>query len=223
MTQEQQRQANECSLARDKAMFAAREELRLFCRICGMPFGEYTFLIGNDPHGTAEIAETYWFSMTDVHVVVSEYEHWLELYKDNAGIAKAVRQWYYWSLDWHEKHRPMEWNDASKIKPEAHKVVIIRTDAGFMVSGFWDGLYTWLSCVDFKGVVTHWCPEIEPDGTYCPNLRSWLMGCPVPGLREATEEYKRRTAKQLTAAHLRVEAAQEELRKALEAEKEFGY
>lgn len=215
---------NDCILAKDRAMAAAQEELRLFCQICGMPVSaERNYLIGGDPHGVAEINDTYWLNMSDVHVVVSEYERWLKLYETNEGIAKAVREWYYWSLDWHQKHPRMEWIDARKAKPEAHEVVIIRTDAGFMVGGFWDGHYTWLSCVDFKGVVTHWCPDVTPDDTYCPNLRAWLSGCPVPGLREATEEYKRRTEKELTAAHLRVEAAQEELRKAIAAEKEFGY
>lgn len=148
---------NDCSLAKDRAMAAAQEELRLFCRICGIPVGERNYLIGGDPHGVAEINDTYWFNMSDVHVVVSEYERWLKLYETNEGIAKAVREWYYWSLDRHEKQ----------------------------------------------------------DKIPCPNLRSWLAGCPVPGLREETEEHKRRTEKELTAAHLRLEAAKEEPRKVI--------
>ena len=200
----------DCKVAATNAMQAARTELRLFCHIMGIADNIYNHFIGDDPYGVVDFQDgLYDFSMTDIHVVVSEYEHWLELYGSNEALARAVRQWYYWSLDWHEKHPRMEWIDARKAKPEAHEVVIIRTDAGFMVSGFWDGHYTWLSCVDFKGVVTHWCPDVTPDDTYCPNLRSWLAGCPVPGLREATERYKAEQAKSLEESRKRTKEAQE--------------
>ena len=200
----------DCKVAATNAMQAARTELRLFCHIMGIADNIYNHFIGDDPYGVVDFQDgLYDFSMTDIHVVVSEYEHWLELYGSNEALARAVRQWYYWSLDWHQKHQRMEWIDARKAKPEAHEVVIIRTDAGFMVSGFWDGHYTWLSCVDFKGVVTHWCPDVTPDDTYCPNLRAWLSGCPVPGLREATERYKAEQAKSLEESHKRTKEAQE--------------
>ena len=200
----------DCKVAATNAMQAARTELRLFCHIMGIADNIYNHFIGDDPYGVVDFQDgLYDFSMTDIHVVVSEYEHWLELYGSNEALARAVRQWYYWSLDWHQKHPRMEWIDARKAKPEAHEVVIIRTDAGFMVSGFWDGHYTWLSCVDFKGVVTHWCPDVTPDDTYCPNLRAWLSGCPVPGLREATERYKAEQAKSLEESRKRTKEAQE--------------
>jgi hypothetical protein len=251
---------NDCILAKDRAMAAAQEELRLFCKICGMPVGERNYLIGGNPHGVAEINDTYWLNMSDVHVVVSEYERWLKLYGDNAGIAKAVREWYYWSKDWHEKHPIIEWQRISKEKEEVpdentlilpdlnmdskmkhkrySKPVLIVDEMDLNKPIHCDQMPASVAMYDYDakdwwlcelGVyyndtfnveITHWKYIDWPDDTYCPNLRSWLAGCPVPGLREATEEYKRRTEKELTAAHLRVESAQEELRKAIAAEKE---
>ena len=180
----------QCELAAKEAKKAAIVEVSQFCHIMGLPDNIHNTFIGGDPYGVVDFQEGYmFFNMTDIHVVVSEYARWLKTYGSNEAIAREVKQWYYWATDWHNKHPKMEWIDATKSQPEAFKKVIMRTDANFIVNGFYDGRYTWSSCIDFKGKVTHWCPDITPDGTYCPNLRSWLLGCPVPGLREATEEY----------------------------------
>ena len=53
--------SNECSLVRDRAVVAAREEIRLFCRILGYPKNEHNDFIGGDPHGVVAIQEDYMF------------------------------------------------------------------------------------------------------------------------------------------------------------------
>lgn len=218
----------DCKVAATNAMQAARTELRLFCHIMGIADNIYNHFIGDDPYGVVDFQDgLYDFSMTDIHVVVSDYEHWLELYGSNEALARAVRQWYYWSLDWHEKHRPIEWHDPSKVMPpedkerfKGHKRYISVPVLGRYKDGdqyvmcyqIWRGKSGWvLDC----GLVDHliepdaWSFLPNDDGTYCPNLRSWLAGCPVPGLREATERYKAEQAKSLEECRKRTKEAQE--------------
>jgi hypothetical protein len=72
--------------------------------------------------------------------------------------------------------------------------------------------------------VSHWrllplSPEQEAERSKgCPNLRSWLAGCPVPGLREATLEWQTQREKDLQAAHQRVEEAKQALEDAIKEE-----
>ena len=90
----------ECSLAVDRAMFAAREEIRLFCRILGYPNNDLNHLIGDDPHGIVDMQEGYrYFNMTDIHVLLSDYKRWMELYDNPQTLRKVVDEWYYWSLE----------------------------------------------------------------------------------------------------------------------------
>ena len=67
----------DCKVAATNAMQAARTELRLFCHIMGIADNIYNHFIGDDPYGVVDFQDgLYDFSMTDIHVVVSEYEHW---------------------------------------------------------------------------------------------------------------------------------------------------
>ena len=89
--------SNECSLVRDRAVVAAREEIRLFCRILGYPNNDLNHLIGDDPHGIVDMQEGYrYFNMTDIHVLIADYARWLSIYKDNQTLRKVVDEWYYW-------------------------------------------------------------------------------------------------------------------------------
>ena len=89
--------SNECSLVRDRAVVAAREEIRLFCRILGYPNNDLNHLIGDDPHGIVDMQEGYrYFNMTDIHVLIADYARWLAIYKDNQTLRKVVDEWYYW-------------------------------------------------------------------------------------------------------------------------------
>lgn len=190
----------DCKVAATNAMQAARTELRLFCHIMGIADNIYNHFIGDDPYGVVDFQDgLYDFSMTDIHVVVSEYEHWLELYGSNEALARAVRQWYYWSLDWHQKHPRMEWIDAKKIKPEVDTNISTFTNViGAIFDQIFECSYNpynkkfWVCSSDGEAEVDvdYWMKPTIPDDTYCPNLRAWLSGCPVPGLREATERYK---------------------------------
>lgn len=229
--------SNECSLVRDRAVVAAREEIRMFCRIMGYPKNEHNDFIGDDPHGVVAIQEDYmFFNMSDIHVVLKEYERWLKIYGDNKGIRKAVEQWYYYCIDWHEKHRPIEWHDPSKVMPpedkerfKGHKRYISVPVLGRYKDGdqyvmcyqIWRGKSGWvLDC----GLVDHliepdaWSFLPNDDGTYCPNLRSWLAGCPVEGLRDATLEWQTQRENDLQAAHQRVEECKQALEDAIKEE-----
>lgn len=136
-------------------MHSCYDELNLFCEIVGLPKNDHNDFIADDPHGVVDFQEGYmFFNMSDIHVVIAEYEHWLELYKTNDEIARVVREWYYYSLENYEGWKPC-------------------------------------------------------------NLKSWLMGW-RPDPKDVLPQYKEHQAKELTAAHARVEAAKEELRKAME-------
>ena len=217
----------DCKVAATNAMQAAQTELRLFCHIMGIADNIYNHFIGDDPYGVVDFQDgLYDFSMTDIHVVVSEYEHWLELYGSNEALARAVRQWYYWSLDWHQKHAHMEWIDARKCAPVdgggtflgwfggVYKVCRCIGEQMWECDGFLTGEDNWSSMTALPDEETHfledYMPLRKPDKSYCPNLRSWLSGCPVPGLREATERYKAEQEQKQAEA----------LRKVLEAKKD---
>lgn len=93
-----------CASASGLAREFALKEVSVFCKIIGLPDNVHNYLIGDDPHGVVDIQEGYMvFDMSDIHVVLAGYEKWLEVYKSNEGIAKAVRQWYYWTLAEYEK------------------------------------------------------------------------------------------------------------------------
>lgn len=216
----------DCELAMYNAKKAARAEVNLFCEIVGLPKNDYNDFIADDPHGVVDFQEGYmFFSMSDIHVVIAEYEHWLELYKTNEEIARVVREWYYWSLDWREKHRPMEWNDASTSLPEAMKNVLVCEDYGDHdiyhvacyndIHGTGHGFWQTSDCSIIEDGVYKWAAIIPADDTHYCNLKSWLMGW-RPDPKDVLPQYKEHQAKELTAAHARVEVSKEELRKAME-------
>ena len=227
--------SNECSLVRDRAVVAAREEIRLFCRILGYPNNELNHLIGDDPHGIVDIQEGYrYFNMTDIHVVLKEYERWLKIYGDNKGIRKAVEQWYYYCIDWHEKHRPIEWHDAEKELPNkfvnngsvqdwSEDVVVCYGTSDYTVGFYHYKTKQWYRSGDIDDsemneYIFKWAYISKPDDTYCPNLRSWLAGCPVEGLRDATLEWQTQRERDLQAAHQRVEECKQALEDAIKEE-----
>lgn len=218
----------DCYAAANCIMAHSQNELNLFCEIMGLPKSNLNYFIGDDPHGVVDIMEGYrYFNMTDIHVVISEYERWLSIYKTNEELRKAVDAWYYYCQEWHEKHSYEEpqWVSVYAKFPEFHTPVYARTKPG-------DEFYAVLSekrgWYDIQGrkvspKVTAWkkimTPEQEAERSKgCPNLRSWLAGCPVDGLRKATPEWKEEQRKAQEAAHQRVEEAKQALYQAIEEE-----
>ena len=152
------KQQLQCEQAAKNAYVAAMAEVSLFCKILGYPDSQANYLIGDDPHGIVDIMEGYRiFNMTDIHVVLSEYERWLKLYGSNEEIRIQVDAWHFYRLE--QKKRKFR-----------------------------------------------------------PNLRSWLAGCPVRGLRKATPEYFEQRHKAQEAAHNRVEVCLKDLLYAMEEE-----
>jgi hypothetical protein len=70
----------------------------------------------------------------------------------------------------------------------------------------------------FHVEITHWKYLDWPDDTHCPNLRSWLAGCPVDGLRDATPEWKEEQRKSQEAARQRVEECKQALEDTIKEE-----
>ena len=247
---------NACKYSVDYMAGASKTELNLFCEIMGLPKSKVNYFIGYDPHGMVDIMEGYYcFNMSDIHVVIAEYEHWLELYKTNEEIARVVREWYYWSLNWREKHLAMGWHRISdeivenpdpstlclpeldmdskmKHKRFSKPVLIVdETDLqcpsccsqmpASVAMYDYDAKDWWLCELGvfyhdtFHVEITHWKYIDWPDDTHYCNLKSWLMGW-RPDPKDVLPQYKEHQAKELTAAHARVEAAKEELRKAME-------
>lgn len=217
-----------CQIVTDLAKEYAKNEVDLFCRIMGYPKNEHNDFISGDPHGVVAIQEDYmFFNMSDIHVVLKEYERWLKIYGDNKGIRKAVEQWYYYCIDWHNQHSYEEprWVSVYAKSPEFHTPVYARTKPG-------DEFYAVLSekrgWYDIQGrkespKVTAWKPIPSPEqeaerSKGCPNLRSWLAGCPVEGLRDATLEWQTQRERDLQAAHQRVEECKQALEDAIKEE-----
>lgn len=228
--------SNECSLVRDRAVVAAREEIRLFCRILGYPNNDLNHLIGDDPHGIVDMQEGYmFFNMSDIHVVMKEYERWLKIYGDNNGIRKAVEQWYYYCIDWHNQHsseeprwvsvkdRLPEMTKETKGYGESPKVFVIHGDGKIGVMYYCYSYERWEIGGAGMPAPLYWKPIITPEqeterSKGCPNLRSWLAGCPVEGLRDATLEWQTQRERDLEAAHQRVEECKQALEDAIKEE-----
>lgn len=235
---------NGCKYSVDYMAAASKTELNLFCEIMGLPKSKVNYFIGNDPHGVADIMEGYYcFNMTDIHVVISEYEHWMEIYKTNEELRKAVDGWYYYCIDWHNQHASEEprWVSVNDRLPErmtsrdsnGAKIIdccskdVFGYDASYKIgrlvcynheSEMWEShdAYT-------IGEITHWRPIITPEqeaerSKGCPNLRSWLAGCPVDGLRDATLEWQTQRERDLQAARQRVEECKQALEDAIKEE-----
>ena len=220
----------------------SRAAFDLFCEIMGYPKHPSNYFIGDDPHGTVDIMEGYrCLNMTDIHVVISEYEHWLEIYKTNDELCKAVDAWYYYCIDWHNQHSYEEhrWVRVDQILPEEDgktrtSVVVEVYTCGRITTAWYDfNTRQWHLFMGFINPeeqsdvifdITHWrylplSPQKEAERSKgCPNLRSWLAGCPVDGLREATPEWKEEQRKSLEEAHRRTEEAKQALYQAMEEE-----
>ena len=222
------KQQLQCEQAAKNAYVAAMAEVSLFCKILGYPDSKVNYFIGDDPHGIVDIMEGYRiFNMTDIHVVLSEYERWLSIYKIKEELRNSVDAWYYYCIDWHNKHSYEEprWVSVKDRLPEKNQKVL------------WGGYVEYLFIIKFGKVSehgnievwngdinpTHWKPIITPEqeaerSKGCPNLRSWLAGCPVESLREATPEWKEQQRKDLEIARQRVEEAKQALYQAIEEE-----
>lgn len=207
----------------------SRATFNLFCEILGYPKSEVHHFIGDDPHGVVDFQDgLYDFSMTDIHVVVSEYEHWLEIYKTNEELRKAVDAWYYYCQEWYEQHSYEEprWVSVEERLPEGglHVLTYDENNDSFVGGCRIDGL--WYYNVDMetaKHEPTHWKKIITPEqeaerSKGCPNLRSWLAGCPVEGLRKPSLRWIDENLKAQEAAHQRVEEAKQALEDAIKEE-----
>jgi hypothetical protein len=222
----------DCHAAASCTKAYCQNELNLFCEIMGLPKSNVNYFIGDDPHGVVDIMEGYYcFNMTDIHVVISEYERWLKIYGDNKGIRKAVDAWYYYRKDWYEQHSSEEprWVSVEDGKPQVGQQVYayLKHEKCALAAMYCKGDYGHFWGLNkerpFGDTVTHWKPIITPEqeaerSKGCPNLRSWLAGCPVEGLRDATLEWQTQREKDLQAAHQRVEEAKQALEDAIKEE-----
>ena len=167
-----------------------RNDVNLFCEIMGYPKSEVNSFIGDDPHGIADIMEGYrYFNMTAVHTVISEYEHWMEIYKTNEELRKAVDEWYYYCQEWHNQHSYEEprWVSVNERLPEFHTPVFAKAKDGkpfYAVMSERRGWYDIQGRRESPVKVNEWKPILTPEqeaerSKGCPNLRSWLEGCPV--------------------------------------------
>lgn len=167
--------SNECSLVRDRAVVAAREEIRLFCRILGYPNNDLNHLISDDPHGIVDMQEGYRvFNMTDIHVLIADYARWLAIYKDNQTLRKVVDEWYYWTLEQKEQYKA-EFVSVSEVPIDEVNFVIGFNKAwidedfnpkgvrmGFMSNGEFISAYWWDYQDDFIAISKSIC-ESNPD------------------------------------------------------------
>ena len=218
-----------CQIVTDLAKEYAKNEVDLFCRIMGYPKNEHNDFIGGDPHGVVAIQEDYmFFNMSDIHVVLKEYERWLKIYGDNKGIRKAVEQWYYYCQEWHNQHASEDprWVSVKERLPDTkgaeypYSQSVYVSDGEVVLKARYN--YEKDMWVGLTGI-THWKPIITPEqeaerSKGCPNLRSWLAGCPVDCLRDATLEWQTQREKDLQAAHQRVEEAKQALEDAIKEE-----
>lgn len=198
----------DCYAAASCTMAHSRNELNLFCEIMGLPKSKVNYFICDDPHGVVDIMEGYYcFNMSDIHVVISEYERWLKIYGDNKGIRKAVDAWYYYCQEWHEKHSYEEprWVSVEERLPEkdGDYLTLFKRNNYMCILQFENNYW---KVAGYQSDITHWKPIITPQqeaerSKGCPNLRSWLAGCPVDGLRDATLEWQTQREMDLQAAH----------------------
>ena len=230
-----------CKYSVDYTAAASRTELNLFCDIMGYPKSEVNSFIGDDPHGIADIMEGYRiFNMTDIHVVISEYDRWMKIYKTHCELRKEVDAWYFYCEEWHEKNSLEEprWVSVKERLPEEDgktrtSVVVEVYTCGRTTTAWYDfDSKLWHLFIGFVNPeeqddvlcdVSHWKPIITPEqeaerSKGCPNLRSWLAGCPVDGLRDATLEWHTQRETDLQAAHQRVEECKQALEDAIKEE-----
>ena len=207
--------ANECSLVRDRAVVAAREEIRLFCRILGYSNNDLNHLIGDDPHGIVDMQEGYrYFNMTDIHVLIADYARWLAIYKDNQTLRKVVDEWYYWSLGLKEES-VQEWISVEERKPDFHTPVFIQEKGkDYIALRTENRRAEWYNIKERRpviGAVKQWRPIINTaiKPRYC-NLKNWLMGW-RPKPEDCLPYYNEHQAQEQAAAQKRVEQAKADL------------
>jgi hypothetical protein len=152
----------------------------------------------------------------------------MEIYKTNEELRKAVDAWYYYCQEWYNQHSYEEprWVSVKDRLPEEGKRLFVKVE-------FYDGvMYSVAYSVngalcDIEGYgmhdISYWKPILTPEqeaerSKGCPNLRSWLAGCPVRGLRKATPEYIEQQCKEQEAARQRVEECKQALEDAIKEE-----
>ena len=94
--------SHDCSIAYDRSMLAAQEEVRIFCAITDANFRD-TYLVAEDPHGPVSVGDEF-YNMSDIHNVIMMYPKLRKQYKTNEAIADIINEWYNYSLDMYENH-----------------------------------------------------------------------------------------------------------------------
>jgi len=185
-----------CNLVAHNASVAARDEIRLFCQIMDWSDADVYF-VADDPHGGVSLGD-YFFNMSDIHEVVANYEKHIERFGSNEELSNAIIRWYDWTIDWHNKHMPMDWVKVKRMNALTKQVEYVTPEVQEGKSAlehvvFWTDRYGYhLGFYDKKlnrfvsfgrdynffrpNEVLYWTEIHEPDDTHNINLHSWLMG-----------------------------------------------
>jgi hypothetical protein len=154
-----------------------------------------TFFVADDPHGVVSLGD-YFFNMSDIHDVITNYEKLIECFGSNEELSNAIIRWYDWTTDWHNKHMPMDWVKVRRKNALTNKIeyvtpsiqegksisekLLFRTNGFGVHYGFYDrksDLFVGYSEYSFHTAdVLYWMEIREPDDSHNINLHSWLMG-----------------------------------------------
>lgn len=192
-----------CNLIARNASIVARDEIRLFCQIMDWSDSDVYF-VADDPHGVVSLGD-YFFNMSDIHEVVSNYEKHIERFGSNEELSNAILRWYDWTTDWHNDHMPMDFikvcyhnnltGKDEKNMPEEGKTFIGWFGGVYKVcqmilgsmhecDGFYVGSNSggdvWTSrtllAEDVANELESYAYLKVPDYSHNINLHSWLMG-----------------------------------------------
>lgn len=183
-----------CVAASNCTMVHSRNEVNLFCDIMEWS-KEDVYFVGDDPHGVVSLGD-YFFNMSDIHEVVSNYPKLLERFGSNEELSNIIISWYDWTIEYHSKHPVMDWQKVELFNALTKKTeyntppipegkmcsdkILFKTKEYGMYNGLFDGK-KFLIEPDWRGAfdpkeTSYWMEINEPTNEHYINMHSWLMG-----------------------------------------------